>query len=234
MIPNISIDFIRFALNEKALRFGFFTTKSGRNSPYFFNIGLFSNGISIMNLANFYAQALLNSGIQFDMLFGPAYKGIPLVTATAIALANFQDKSTDRKIANFSFNRKEEKTHGEQGKVIGYPPKGKVVIIDDVITSGSSISESINLIRSYGAHPVAVLVAIDRMERYKKANGILSENSAAEEIHKVHCVPVLSIASMLHILQVMQENVEFLTCRQEMIGYLSKYGVNYPGMPWLL
>ena len=161
---STALDFVRFALNEGVLRFGSFKVKSGRISPYFFNAGLFNSGASVGKLAGFYAQALLDSGVGFDMLFGPAYKGIPLATATAVALAGhpaMQGKSD----VPFAYNRKEARTMARGGTLVGAPLKGKVVIIDDVITAGTSVRESVEIIRAAGAEPAAVLIAMDRMER---------------------------------------------------------------------
>lgn len=156
------LDFVRFASQEGVLRFGQFKVKSGRLSPYFFNAGLFNTGRSVGELGRFYAQALLDSGQGFDMLFGPAYKGIPLAAATAIALASQGSQPAD---VPFAFNRKEAKAHGEGGTLVGAPLQGRVVIIDDVITAGTSVRESVDIIRAAGATPAAVLIALDRMER---------------------------------------------------------------------
>ncbi len=224
-MTNCSSDFVQFALHEGALKFGSFTVKSGRNSPYFFNIGLFNHGKSIIRLSNFYAEVLLNSEVSFDMLFGPAYKGIPLVTAVSIALTGFQDRLGNKSI-KFAFNRKEEKKYGEKGILIGHPLKGNVVVIDDVVTSGGSIIESIHLIRSHGANPVAVLVAVDRMERYKMVGNILSENSASEEIERTCCIPVVSITSMFDILQAVGRDSVLFKHEKRMMDYLSKYCIS--------
>src|SRR5271163_2590940 len=163
--------FIELALARQALRFGEFTLKSGRVSPYFFNAGLFNDGESIATLGRCYASALLHSQLQFDMLFGPAYKGIPLVTTTAVALA-----ATHGRNVPWAFNRKESKDHGESGQVVGSALRGRVVIIDDVITAGTAIRESVELIRGAGARPAAVALALDREERG------LSERSAVQEL----------------------------------------------------
>ncbi|UOF93676.1 MAG: orotate phosphoribosyltransferase [Bordetella sp.] len=224
MSSNNSLDFIHFVIKENILKFGSFKVKSGRYSPYFFNSGLFNNGISISSLANFYAKTLLHSNIKFDVLFGPAYKGIPLVTATAMMLGNFNKISKSNYSIGFAFNRKEEKNYGEKGLIIGHPLKGKVVIVDDVITAGNSVAKSIEMIRSYGAEPVAVLIAIDRMERYK-INNILSKNSASEEITKIYGIPVLSIASILDILQIIKNDKILMKHYNSIIAYLLKYGI---------
>ena len=173
--------FVQFALNEGVLRFGSFVTKSGRTSPYFFNAGLFNSGASVGRLAQFYAQALVDSKLPFDMLFGPAYKGIPLATATAVALA--AHPAMNGRSIDFAYNRKEAKDHGEGGVLVGAPLKGRVVIIDDVITAGTSVRESVEIIRAAGAEPCAVLIAMDRMER-AGADGQLSPHSAVQEVQQ--------------------------------------------------
>ena len=189
-----SLDFVRFALNEGVLRFGSFKVKSGRISPYFFNAGLFNSGGSVGKLAQFYAQALLDSGVAFDMLFGPAYKGIPLATATAVALAG-HPAMQGRGDVPFAYNRKEAKDHGEGGTLVGAPLKGKVVIIDDVITAGTSVRESVEIIRNAGAEPAAVLIAMDRMER-AGPDDALSAHSAVQDVAKTYGIPVVAIASL--------------------------------------
>jgi orotate phosphoribosyltransferase len=177
-------DFIRFAVERQVLRFGEFQTKAGRLSPYFFNSGLFNDGAMLRELCQFYAQAILASGMQFDMLFGPAYKGIPLAAGTAIALAE-QGRS-----APYSFNRKEAKDHGEGGTTVGASLKGQVLIIDDVISAGTSVRESIELIRAAGATPCGVVIALDRMER---GQGALS---AVQEVESNYGIPVIPIATL--------------------------------------
>jgi orotate phosphoribosyltransferase len=177
-------EFIRFTIDQKVLRFGEFKTKAGRLSPYFFNAGLFYDGEALKRLAQFYAKAILAAGIPFDMLFGPAYKGIPLVAAVSIALAE-----TGRNTC-YSFNRKEEKDHGEGGAVIGAPLSGRVLIVDDVISAGTSVRESVNLIRASNAIPCGVVIALDRMER---GTGNLS---AVQEVRASYNIPVISIATL--------------------------------------
>jgi len=184
MTSDFRQDFIRFTIEQNVLRFGEYKTKAGRLSPYFFDAGLFHDGAALRRLSQFYAKALLASGIEFDMLFGPAYKGIPLVAATAIALAE-----TGRNVP-YSFNRKEAKDHGEGGSVIGAPLAGRVLIVDDVISAGTSVRESVELIRAGGATPCGVLIALDRMER---GSGNLS---AVQEVRSRYNVPVLSIATL--------------------------------------
>ncbi|TAM85632.1 MAG: orotate phosphoribosyltransferase, partial [Candidimonas sp.] len=186
-------EFVRFSLDCGVLRFGRFKVKSGRVSPYFFNAGLFNSGHSIGRLASFYARALVDSRVEFDMLFGPAYKGIPLSTAAAIALANHPEMG-GREVP-FAFNRKEAKDHGEGGVLIGAPLRGRVVIIDDVITAGTSVRESVGLIRQAGATPAAVLIALDRMER-AGTDGELSPLSAVQDVSRAYGIPVVSIATL--------------------------------------
>jgi orotate phosphoribosyltransferase len=188
-LNNLRQQFIEFSVNAGVLRFGEFVTKAGRTSPYFFNAGLFNDGAVLGTLAEFYAQTLIDSGVEFDMLFGPAYKGITLASATAVALA--------RKGRNvpFAFNRKEAKDHGEGGTIVGAKLQGRVVIIDDVISAGTSVRESVEMIRSCGAEPCAVLIALDRMER-SGAEGALSELSAVQEVSRNYGMPVISIANL--------------------------------------
>lgn len=176
--------FIRFAITQNAVRFGEFKTKAGRLSPYFFNSGLFSDGGSLLQLAQFYAKAILASGIEYDMLFGPAYKGIPLVSATAVTLAQSGRNSP------FAFNRKETKDHGEGGNIIGAALSGRVLIIDDAISAGTAVRESLDIIRAAGATPCGVVVALDRMER---GAGKLS---ATQEVQETYRIPVISVATL--------------------------------------
>ncbi|AKP92496.1 orotate phosphoribosyltransferase [Achromobacter ruhlandii] len=218
-----SLDFVRFALNEGVLRFGSFKVKSGRISPYFFNAGLFNSGASVGKLAGFYAQALLDSGVAFDMLFGPAYKGIPLATATAVALAG-HPAMQGRGDVPFAYNRKEAKDHGEGGTLVGAPLKGKVVIIDDVITAGTSVRESVEIIRSAGAEPAAVLIAMDRMER-AGADDALSAHSAVQDVAKTYGIPVVAIASLADIMALLQDDAAFAEHREAVQAYRMKYGV---------
>ncbi|MAK56064.1 MAG: orotate phosphoribosyltransferase [Pusillimonas sp.] len=215
-------DFVRFSLEQGVLRFGEFRVKSGRLSPYFFNAGLFNSGFTVGRLAGFYAQALVDSGVSFDMLFGPAYKGIPLATATAVALANHaQMKGRD---IPFAFNRKEAKDHGEGGTLVGAPLQGRVVIIDDVITAGTSVRESVDLIRSAGAEPAAVLIALDRMER-AGPDDALSAHSAVQEVSERYGLPVISIASLSDIMQLLEQDTSFSQHREAVAAYRAKYGV---------
>ncbi|MFZ3000226.1 MAG: orotate phosphoribosyltransferase [Undibacterium umbellatum] len=189
MSSNLRQEFIHFAVDAGVLKFGSFVTKAGRTSPYFFNAGLFNDGANLGRIADFYAQTLIDSGIEFDMLFGPAYKGITLASATAVALA--------RKGRNvpFAYNRKEAKDHGEGGSIVGAKLAGKVIIIDDVISAGTSVRESVEMIRAAGATPCAVLIALDRMERSGKDDA-LSAHSAAQEVGLAYDMPVAAIANL--------------------------------------
>lgn len=218
-----SLDFVRFALNEGVLRFGSFKVKSGRLSPYFFNAGLFHSGGSVGKLAGFYAQALLDSGVAFDMLFGPAYKGIPLATATAVALAG-HPAMRGRGDVPFAYNRKETKDHGEGGTLVGAPLRGKVVIIDDVITAGTSVRESVQIIRAAGAEPAAVLIAMDRMER-AGPDDALSAHSAVQDVAKTYGMPVVAIASLADILALLRDDAAFAEHRDAVLAYRTRYGV---------
>jgi len=217
------LEFVRFALDEGVLRFGSFKVKSGRISPYFFNAGLFNSGRAVGKLAQFYAQALLDSGVQFDMLFGPAYKGIPLATATAVALAG-HPAMDGRNDVPFAYNRKEAKDHGEGGTLVGAPLKGKVVIIDDVITAGTSVRESVEIIRNAGAEPAAVLIAMDRMER-AGPDDALSAHSAVQDVAKTYGIPVVAIASLSDIMALLQDDTSFAENRDAVQAYRTKYGV---------
>ena len=182
-------EFIAFAIKKEVLRFGEFKTKAGRLSPYFFNAGLFNDGASLGKLAEFYAQTMLDSGVEFDMLFGPAYKGITLASATAVAMA-----AKGRNVP-FAYNRKEAKDHGEGGTIVGAKLAGRVVIIDDVISAGTSVRESVEMIRAQGASPCAVLIALDRMEK-SGAEGALSQLSAVQEVEQSVGIPVIAIANL--------------------------------------
>jgi len=188
-LNNLRQQFIEFSVQSGVIRFGNFVTKAGRDSPYFFNAGLFNDGANLGKLAAFYAQTLLDAGIEYDMLFGPAYKGITLASATAVALAAKGHN------VPFAFNRKEAKDHGEGGTIVGAKLQGKVVIIDDVISAGTSVRESVEMIRAAGATPCAVLIALDRMERSGK-DGALSARSAVQEVSETYGMPVISIGNL--------------------------------------
>ena len=206
-------DFIRFAVAQNVLRFGEFQTKAGRLSPYFFNSGLFQDGAALRELGQFYAQAILASNVQFDMLFGPAYKGIPLVAGTSIAL------SEQGCNVPYCFNRKEAKDHGEGGTTVGAKLQGKVLIIDDVISAGTSVRESIELIRSAGATPCGVVIALDRMERGQ------GELSAVQEVNRDYGLPVISIAALDDLLEYLQGQAELVQNLQAVQSYRDRYGV---------
>lgn len=215
-------DFVRFSLEQGVLKFGQFKVKSGRLSPYFFNAGLFNSGRAVGRLAQFYAQALVTSGVGFDMLFGPAYKGIPLSTATAVALANHS--GLNGRDVPFAFNRKEAKDHGEGGMLVGAPLQGRVVIIDDVITAGTSVRESVEIIRQAGAEPAAVLIALDRMER-AGPDDALSAHSAVQDVARTYGIPVVSIASLADVMALLENDSQLAEHREAVAAYRAKYGV---------
>jgi len=194
-------DFVKFAVESGVLRFGEFKTKAGRQSPYFFNSALFDDGAKLARLAEFYARRLLASGVPFDMLFGPAYKGITLASASAMALAQL-----GRNVP-FAFNRKEAKAHGEGGTLVGAPVRGRVVIIDDVITDGASKRESVEMIRAAGAEPAAVRIARDRMERGGRDDN-LSAYSAVDDFEREYRMPVVAIATLTDLLQYLQSSAD--------------------------
>jgi orotate phosphoribosyltransferase len=206
-------DFIRFAIEQQVLCFGEFQTKAGRLSPYFFNAGQFNDGASLKRLTQFYAQAILASGIPFDMLYGPAYKGIPLAAGTAIALAE-QGRNVP-----YCFNRKEAKNHGEGGSMVGAKLQGRVIIIDDVISAGTSVRESIELITAAGAVPCAVTIALDRMERG------LGELSAVQEVQRNYGIPVVSIATLDDLLGYLPDRAGMGQNLQAVQSYRDRYGV---------
>jgi orotate phosphoribosyltransferase len=210
---NFRQDFIRFAVQQKVLCFGEFQTKAGRLSPYFFNAGLFNDGAALRNLSQFYAQAILASAVPFDMLFGPAYKGIPLAAGTAIALAE-QGRNVP-----YCYNRKEAKDHGEGGTTVGAALQGRVLIIDDVISAGTSVRESIELIRTAGAEPCGVVIALDRMERGQ------SELSAVQEVQRNYGIPVVSIATLDDLLDYLQGESEMVQNLATVQSYRDRYGV---------
>ena len=210
---NFRQDFIRFAVAQNVLRFGEFQTKAGRLSPYFFNAGLFNDGASLRSLSQFYAQAILASELQFDMLFGPAYKGIPLVAGTAIALAE-QGRNVP-----YCFNRKEAKNHGEGGLTVGAALKNRVLIVDDVISAGTSVRESIELIRAAGAEPCGVVIALDRMERGQ------GDLSAVQEVQGNYGIPVVSIATLDDLLGYLRDEAGMVQNLTAVPSYRDRYGV---------
>lgn len=207
-------DFLVFAAEIGALRFGDFTLKSGRQSPYFFNAGLFNTGARLSRLSAAYAHCILDAGISFDLLFGPAYKGIPLATATSIALASLTGKDTP-----YAFNRKEAKAHGEGGVIVGSPLGGRVLIIDDVITAGTSVRESIEIIQAAGAQPAGVVIALDRQE--------LGQNgrSAVAEVTERFSIPVYSIVSLTELIAYLEEQSDVHVQLEAIRAYRSAYGV---------
>lgn len=214
MASSFRQDFIRFAIEQKVLAFGEFKTKAGRLSPYFFNAGLFHDGVALKQLAQFYAKAIIGSGVEFDMLFGPAYKGIPLAAGVAIAFAD-----TGRNV-NYSFNRKEEKDHGEGGSVIGAKLAGRVLIIDDVISAGTSVRESVAIIQAAGATPCGVAIALDRMERGS------GELSAVQEVERYYHMPVVSIANLDDLAAYLRTDAALAGHLGSVNQYREKYGVD--------
>ena len=210
---DFTAQFIAFAIKKEVLRFGEFKTKAGRLSPYFFNAGLFNDGESLMKLGEFYAAAILKSGVQFDMLFGPAYKGITLAASIAIALAR-QGHNLP-----YAYNRKEAKDHGEGGTIVGAPLKGRVLIVDDVISAGTSVRESVQMIKSAGATPAGVAIAIDRQERG------LAELSAVQEVERDNAMPVIKIASLADLITYLNDAPELVSYKGAVEQYRETYGV---------
>ncbi|EGH44001.1 MULTISPECIES: orotate phosphoribosyltransferase [Pseudomonas syringae group] len=207
-------DFIRFAIDRGVLRFGEFTLKSGRTSPYFFNAGLFSTGSALAQLGRFYAAAVVESGIAFDVLFGPAYKGIPLASATAVALAEHHDRDLP-----WCFNRKEAKAHGEGGSLVGSPLAGNVLIIDDVITAGTAIREVMQIIKDQNATAAGVLIALNRQER---GNG---ELSAIQEVERDFGIPVVSIVSLNQVLEFLADDPQLKQHLPAVEAYRAQFGI---------
>ena len=210
---QLSREFIAFACALGVLRFGEFTTKAGRLSPYFFNAGLFNDGASLSRLGDFYARGILASGVRFDVLFGPAYKGIPLAASAAIALAGLGRNTP------YAYNRKEAKDHGEGGTLVGAPLKGRVLIIDDVISAGTSVRESVDLIRDAGATPAAVVIALDRQERGR------GELSATQEVQESYGLPVISIAGLTDLIDYLSGHPELETNLAAVRAYRVRYGI---------
>ena len=217
---QLAQDFVAFSVQAGVLRFGEFKTKAGRLSPYFFNAGLFDDGAKLGRLAEFYARRLVASGLQFDMLFGPAYKGITLAAAVAIELARLG------KNVPYAYNRKEAKDHGEGGTLVGAPVQGRVLIIDDVISAGTSVRESINLITSAGATPCGVTIALDRQEKATE-NGQDAEHSAVQDVERRFGLPVVAIATLGDLLQYLnaQSDSGLAEHRQRVLAYRERYGV---------
>jgi len=211
---ELSREFIAFACEQGVLRFGEFKTKAGRLSPYFFNAGLFNDGVSLSRLSDFYARRILADGIGFDVLFGPAYKGIPLAAGTAMALAGLGRNTP------YAYNRKEAKDHGEGGTLVGAPLKGRVLIIDDVISAGTSVRESVELIRAVGATPVAVVIALDRQERGQ------GELSAVQEVEKGFGIPVISVATLTDLIDYLSGHPELENNLAAVREYRVRYGVD--------
>jgi orotate phosphoribosyltransferase len=210
--------FLDLAIARNVLRFGEFTLKSGRISPYFFNAGRFDSGAALATLGECYAAALAEAGTQFDMLFGPAYKGIPLATTLATALAA---RGRDVPVA---FNRKEAKAHGEGGQLIGAPLAGRVLIVDDVITAGTAIREALEVIRGAGATPCAVVIALDRQER-----GQAGERSAAQEVEAEFGLPVIAVAGLEQLLQLADDRPELAAHKPALLAYRARYGSSESG-----
>ena len=213
-MKNYKKHFLRFAEERQALKFGEFTLKSGRISPYFFNAGTFYTGEALARLGRYYADAIVESGIEFDMLFGPAYKGIPLAAVTAVALADSFDRNMP-----YCFNRKEAKDHGEGGSLVGAPLKGRVLIIDDVITAGTAVREVMQIIQAAGATPAAVMIALDRQERGQ------GDLSAIQEVERDFGIPVISIVSLEQVLSFLEEDPELRHYLPAVEAYRAEYGI---------
>lgn len=207
-------EFLQFAIQQGVLRFGQFTLKSGRVSPYFFNAGLFHSGQALARLGRYYAQALINSGLEFDMLFGPAYKGIPLACASAVAL--YEQHGRD---LPWCFNRKEAKDHGEGGQLVGAPLQGRVVLVDDVITAGTAIRESMQLLSAHGAHAAGVVIALNRQERGQ------GQLSAIQEVEQHYAMPVVSIVSLEDLISYLAEDPHYAQSLEAVQAYRAQYGV---------
>jgi orotate phosphoribosyltransferase len=207
-------EFLDFALDLGVLRFGEFTLKSGRVSPYFFNAGLFNTGAALARLGRFYAQTIVDSGIKFDVLYGPAYKGIPLAAVTAAALYDHH-----RLDVPYAFNRKEAKSHGEGGSIVGHPLQGDILIIDDVITAGTAIRESMDVIAAEGARPAGVVIALDRQERGK------GERSAIQEVESDYGMSVAAIVRLHELVDFVEERGDAAEHLHNIVAYRREYGV---------
>jgi orotate phosphoribosyltransferase len=215
MMKAFQIEFIEFALSRQVLKFGSFTLKSGRTSPYFFNAGLFNTGGDLAKLGRFYAAAIQDSGIGFDVLFGPAYKGIPIATTTAVALAEHHDRDVP-----YCFNRKEAKTHGEGGNLVGSALQGRILLVDDVITAGTAIRESMQIIQAQGAELAGVLIALDRQERGQ------GELSAIQEVERDFGTQVVSIIGLNDLINYLQGKPELAEHLEAVTAYRAQYGVS--------
>ncbi|AKE93976.1 orotate phosphoribosyltransferase [Cronobacter sakazakii] len=206
--------FIEFALNKQVLKFGEFTLKSGRQSPYFFNAGLFNTGRDLALLGRFYAEALVDSGVDFDLLFGPAYKGIPIATTTAVALSEHHERDVP-----YCFNRKEAKDHGEGGNLVGSPLQGRVMLVDDVITAGTAIRESMEIIQANGATLAGVMISLDRQERGR------GELSAIQEVERDYGCQVIAIITLNDLIAYLAEKPEMANHLAAVEAYRQQYGV---------
>ncbi|MBW5822380.1 orotate phosphoribosyltransferase [Yersinia enterocolitica] len=207
-------EFIEFALNKQVLKFGEFTLKSGRISPYFFNAGLFNTGLDLAKLGRFYAAALMDCGVEFDLLFGPAYKGIPIATTTAVALAEHHNRDVP-----YCFNRKEAKDHGEGGSLVGSPLQGRVMLVDDVITAGTAIRESMEIINAQGATLAGVMISLDRQERGR------GEISAIQEVERDYHCKVIAIVTLNDVISYLEEKPEMANHLTAVRHYHEQYGV---------
>ncbi|WP_392432789.1 orotate phosphoribosyltransferase [Yersinia sp. HM-2024] len=207
-------EFIEFALNKQVLKFGEFTLKSGRISPYFFNAGLFNTGLDLAKLGRFYAATLMDCGVEFDLLFGPAYKGIPIATTTAVALAEHHNRDVP-----YCFNRKEAKDHGEGGSLVGSPLQGRVMLVDDVITAGTAIRESMEIINAQGATLAGVMISLDRQERGR------GEISAIQEVERDYQCKVIAIVTLNDVISYLQEKPEMANHLAAVRHYREQYGI---------
>ena len=207
-------DFLQFAIDQNVLRFGEFTLKSGRVSPYFFNAGLFNTGAALARLGRYYAQTIVDSGIRFDVLYGPAYKGIPLAAVTAAALYDRHDIDTP-----YAFNRKEAKSHGEGGSIVGHALEGDILIIDDVITAGTAIRESMDIITAAGARPAGVVIALDRQERGK------GERSAIQEVEADYRMSVAAIVRLADLIEFVEQRGDAAGHLRAIQAYRAEYGI---------
>lgn len=212
-MSDYKAEFVEFAIASNVLCFGEFKTKAGRMSPYFFNAGLFNDGDKLKRLGEFYAKAIVDSGIAFDVLFGPAYKGIPLAASIAIALVDM-----GRNVP-FAFNRKEAKDHGEGGTVVGATLQGRVLIVDDVMSAGTSVRESVELIRNSGAHAAGVVIALDRMERGT------GEKSAVQEVREQYGIPVVAVVTLDNLVEFLGRDADRQAELQAVAAYRANYGV---------